>query len=266
MKIAFASDLHFEFDESRIHHLIKQVDPDTDVLILAGDIQEFNRLIIDLEFVSKALPDIHIVYVTGNHEFYGYRIEDVEKFLRDAFDHHPRIHYLEKKSFELNGVVFLGTTLWTGFDAYPYYEQSRSEENAMHGISDFMYIRCGTGKFQSYHCKKLFKENCAWLSNTLEINNRESKISIVVTHFPPSPSVYHEKIPINSLSNYFQADCRDIINQYQPAYWIYGHNHWSDRQEMDETIVVSNQLGYPNEFCQTESLLEYIVIENDSND
>jgi len=262
MKIAFASDLHFEFGESRIHHLINQIEHDTDVLILGGDIQLFDRLIIDLEFISKALPDLHIVYITGNHEFYGYRIEDVEKFLRDAFDHHPRIHYLEKKTFELNGIVFLGTTLWTGFDAYPYYEQSRSEENAMRGISDFMYIGCSTGKFQSYHCKKLFKDNCDWLSNTLENNNREGKTSIVVTHFPPSPDAFHGSIPINSLSNYFQADCREIIHQHQPAYWIYGHNHWSDRQQVGKTFVVSNQLGYPNEHCQTEAVLEYIILDH----
>lgn len=261
MKIAFASDLHFEFGEARIHHVIRQIEKDTDVLILAGDIQEFARIISDLEFISESLPNIHIVYVTGNHEFYGAKISEVELSLNVAFGAHPRVHYLEKSTFEINGVSFLGTTLWTGFDAHLQYEQSLSEENAMRGISDFMYIFDGTGRFQSHHCKNRFKENCAWLSNALEKNNNEGKKSIVVTHFPPAPSLSHGQIPLGPLSNYFTADCRDIINQYQPDYWIYGHNHWSDVQQMGKTILTSNQLGYPNEYCKTDALFAYIIIE-----
>jgi len=262
MKIAFVSDTHFEFDNTRILSVIEQIEPDTDVLILAGDIHVFEHTIPCLEYISNELPDIHIIYVTGNHEFYDARIAEVELSFKVAFEKHPRIHYLEKSTFEMNGVVFLGTTLWTGFDGYPHYEQSLSEENAMRGVSDFMYIYDGTGRFQSHHCKNRFKENCEWLSNVLEMNNNEDKTSIVVTHFPPSPSLFHGQIPISSLSNYFNADCRDIINQFQPKYWIYGHNHWSDVQKLGQTTLISNQLGYPNEYCQTDTLLAYIIIED----
>ena len=144
MKISYASDLHFEFQQIRIYRLVEEISQDTDVLILAGDIQVFDYIISDLEYISNALPDVHILYVAGNHEFYGEKITDVETSLKVAFENHPKIHYLEKSTFELNGVIFLGTTLWTGFDAYPEYEQSLSEENAMCGVADFHYIyqRC----------------------------------------------------------------------------------------------------------------------------
>lgn len=259
MKIAFASDLHFEFDRSRILSVIENLEPETDVLVLAGDIQVADRIIPDLEYLHNALPNLHIVYVTGNHEFYGEKIADVESALMNAFEAHPKIHYLEKEAFELNGVVFLGTTLWTGFDAYPYFEQSLSEENAIYGISDFRIIKHGLGSFLPYYCKQLHHENCEWLSKSL--NEFKDNTTIVVTHFPPSPSLFHGTIPVNSMSNYFQADCRDIINQYEPDYWIYGHNHWSDEQTIGKTMCVSNQLGYPAEHCKTEALFKYILID-----
>lgn len=223
MKIAYASDLHFEFNEERIANLIDSVDDDTTVLILAGDIHTFEGLVPALAIISEGLPKTEIIYVAGNHEFYGYKIKHLEDNLRISLKDYPRIHFLEKGVFEFENVVFLGTTLWTGFDAYPEYEQSLSQENAMRGVADFHYILEGLGKFQSYHCKKYYQENVQWLDETL--GKYSNKTCIVVTHFPPLPLLAHKQIPISSLSNYFQANCEALILKHSPRYWVYGHNH-----------------------------------------
>lgn len=260
MKIALASDLHFEFQESRILSLIETLEKDTDIFILAGDIQVFDYLIEDLKYISNEFPNTHIVYIAGNHEFYGHDITDVQKQLIETFADHPRIHYLEKSVFELNNVVFIGTTLWTGFNAYDYYYLGLSKFNAEKGIGDFHEILYEGKAFTPNDCESLFIENRNWLSKELKKYKQQSKHTVVITHFPPSTDVQHETIPISSLSNYFQANCRDIIEQYQPNYWIYGHNHWSGEKEIGDTTLISNQLGYPNELCNTEKLLKYIQI------
>ena len=86
MRIAYASDLHFEFTASRIPSLVELMDKDTDVLILAGDIQTHDKIVDGLLYIHNALPHIYIVYVTGNHEFFGATISKVEAKLKLALD------------------------------------------------------------------------------------------------------------------------------------------------------------------------------------
>lgn len=57
----------------------------------------------------------------------------------------------------------------------------------------------------------------------------------------------HPAFPINELAAYFNANLANLIKQYQPRYWLYGHNHWSESQTIGLTQLFSNQLGYPSE-------------------
>ena len=41
----------------------------------------------------------------------------------------------------------------------------------------------------------------------------------------------------------FIADCCDLIDAYQPAFWIHGHSHVSGNVQYGRTRIVSNQLG-----------------------
>lgn len=75
----------------------------------------------------------------------------------------------------------------------------------------------------------------------------DPKKCVVVTHFPPAKNLRHPKFTIDKVTSYFTADCADIIETYQPAYWFYGHNHWSSTTCIGNTTLVSNQFGYPNE-------------------
>ena len=130
----------------------------------------------------------------------------------------------------------------------------------MRGVADFRYILEGLGKFQSYHCKKYYQENVQWLDDKL--GKYTNKTCIVATHFPPLPLLAHKQIPISSLSNYFQANCEALILKHSPRYWVYGHNHWSDQVSFGGTQFLSCQLGYPNEYTQTQNMVEYIKMED----
>ena len=52
---------------------------------------------------------------------------------------------------------------------------------------------------------------------------------------------------IGPITAYFCANVDDIIDRYQPALWIYGHNHFSNDLQRGATRLVSNQMGYPRE-------------------
>lgn len=78
---------------------------------------------------------------------------------------------------------------------------------------------------------------------------------VVVTHFPPPIILRHPTFDIDMITSYFIADCTDIIEQYQPAYSFYGHNHWSSTAKIGNTTLMSNQFGYPKERWNTGGYL-----------
>ena len=246
MRIAFASDVHVEFyrhDPAWIPPL-----PDScDVLVLAGDIDNHKHAIESVQRISDALPATEVIFVAGNHEFYRKSIDRQILRFREAFADHQRIHYLENDSLELEGITFLGCTLWSGFDALGPETVEPCMTEARRGILDFQVIRTDAGSrpFYPMDAAVRYQESRTFLQAALAQSAPEQ--TVVITHFPPCMEVRHKGILPNLLTGYFQANCLDIIQTFQPAAWIYGHNHWSDDIMLGKTRVVSNQLGYPEE-------------------
>ena len=113
MRIFLASDIHFEF-HNNIDWLPPLPTADMfDVLVLAGDIGHGSWLAEGLRRLRKHFPSKPIVYVAGNHEFYRRNITRSPLNTIDIDD----FYFLEKNSVTLFGYQFVGTTLWTGFDA-----------------------------------------------------------------------------------------------------------------------------------------------------
>ena len=72
MRIRVLSDLHLEFKDW------KPPKADADVVVLAGDIHVGVK---GIEWARRSFPSIPIVYVAGNHEFYGEHIHDMTQEL-----------------------------------------------------------------------------------------------------------------------------------------------------------------------------------------
>jgi len=116
------------------------LDNDTDVLILAGDIQTFDCL-IEYFSVNQALSE----YFSGNNN----------------------VHFLVKSSVVIEGVNFYGATLWSGFNAYPQYELDVSKNTASKIITDFKAISIEDRRFKPEDCQYLFTESYHWLEQSL---------------------------------------------------------------------------------------------------
>ena len=109
MKVALASDLHLEFDD-----IILKNEHNADVLILSGDIcvaKLIDKYIPFFENCSKEFPNT--VYVAGNHEHYGYDFKYTITDIKKSLAHLPNVHMLDKETFKLDDVTFIGGSLWT---------------------------------------------------------------------------------------------------------------------------------------------------------
>lgn len=246
MKICYASDLHFEFHENEPGWL-PSLPKECDVMILAGDIGIGEGAIDAVFRIAEELPDTPVIFVSGNHEFYHTSIDKQLDRFKQAFEGESHIHFLENDTVEIKGYRFLGCTLWTGFDLLGKDNIRPAIVQAERYIADFQVIRDRSGSqvFHPVSTATRYRESRQWLHKQLNLGDADK--TVVVTHFPPCREARHQKIPEDLLSAYFQANCFDMIEQFQPAAWIYGHNHYSLDIQLGSTRVTSNQLGYPNE-------------------
>jgi hypothetical protein len=110
VKIHILSDIHLEFGKWPRDVDVNAID--ADVTVLAGDIG------VGLQGIEWALTFKRpVIYVAGNHEFYGQRpmAELWRKARAKVAGTH--VHLLENELLVVNGVRFLGATLWTDFAA-----------------------------------------------------------------------------------------------------------------------------------------------------
>ena len=101
MKLNILSDLHLSCG------LIAVPDTDADVVILAGDIGKPEQAIAWASGFDKP-----VLYVPGNHEFYGGSLDGTVSELKRLCEG-TQIQVLDSEALVINGVRFLGTTLWT---------------------------------------------------------------------------------------------------------------------------------------------------------
>jgi hypothetical protein len=92
----------------------RRIDEHADVVVLAGDIHAGAR---GPGWAREAFPDKPIVYVPGNHEFYGQHWMQLLDPLREMARKHD-VHFLENDAVELGGVRFLGASLWADFELF----------------------------------------------------------------------------------------------------------------------------------------------------
>ena len=141
LKIQVLSDLHEEFRTST------RIDQITgDVLVLAGDIDCGRAGLERYGELATWFPGTKVLYVPGNHEFYGFEWNATLRELRATADR-LGVHLLARDSVIINDVRFLGATLWTDFDALDARQRGAAMEKAKPSL------------FQSPHPSGLFRQS-----------------------------------------------------------------------------------------------------------
>lgn len=242
MKICLASDLHLEFPNADRQML--DFPEDADVIVLAGDIHVGDGSAREALALAARYPRAEIVWIAGNHEFYRRNIDDQLKTYRDISAAHPRVHFLENESVEIQGVTFLGCVLWTDFSLLG--DSERSSALADRQINDFYLIKTARKReFTAQDAALRFKASRSFLDKALSMGDPDK--TVVVTHFSPGLETVSQNFDISDITPYFQANVIDLIDRYQPSHWIFGHNHYSNDLRRGRTRLISNQGGYPAE-------------------
>ncbi len=239
MKLTTYSDLHLEFGTN----FKPPENSDADLMILAGDIITFRNFKPLSDFLSDWKKPV--LFVAGNHEYYTRRpmTEGEDAFQNFIATNHSNIIWLNNSDFILEDVHFFGGTMWTDFDG----ANQDAMRNAMGSINDFRQILSTSRQFllpsDTIKMHLNFKEK---LITWLEKNHDKKRV--VISHHAPVKN-QNTKYGNSLLQSAFNSlDMVEIIEKYQPDLWVYGHTHECDDQMIGKTRIVSNQLGYPNNY------------------
>jgi len=234
MQINFASDIHLEICKKPMFQSYLK---GGDVLILAGDITSYPNFIRDFKWINS-LDFEHIIYICGNHEFYNGDLFQTKEEIKNIVSKYDKIHFLDNESIEINGVKFIGSTLWTDFDNNDPVTKVACER----GLNDYYYIHKGTKLIKANDALKEYNESVNFLKTSLQDIDKEK--TVVVTHHTPSYKSCSEFFEGDILNGGYHNSLEELILETQPKYWIHGHTHSAVDYMIGDTRVLCNALGY----------------------
>ena len=260
MKIALVSDVHLEFGDLDFDN-----DSGADVLILGGDIcvgadmaqrdpyntmgehYRSNRFHAFFERCCERFP--HVIFIVGNHEHYHGDFAKTVPHFKDVLRYLPNLHILEKETFVLNDITFIGGTLWT--------DMNRRSVRTLHEISRMMNdFRCvdNTAKdsdqwgsrFTTTDAANDHDAMLAFVRTTVEAN--PAGRYVVVGHHAPSRLSTHPRYAHEAIMNGgYSSELDDfILDHPQIKMWTHGHTHEDFDYRIGSCRILCNPRGYVN--------------------
>lgn len=241
MKILVLSDLHLEFAT------MEPVQMPVDAVILAGDISVGLR---GLHWALDAYPGVPLMYVPGNHEYYGQDMETWQADARGLIKDLPNVAIGVTGSLLVTPadeppVRILGTTLWTDFLFNGVAAQVSSGLRAQQSINDFRLIYNGGKPFRWNDSMELHYQELAWLKESVQAAHDAGERIVVATHHAPSTTSENPKFRGNALAPAFNSNLDSFILEGRVAAWCFGHTHHLQNEMLGNCRMVSNQRGYP---------------------
>ena len=270
MNIQLLSDLHLESNP----HFQAQPLPGADVLVLAGDIGSYQP---DSSLASLGVSDfglarfsprpLHeggadwptpVIFVPGNHEYDGLEFDEATQRLRQACERWGLI-WLDQQSVVLQGVRFVGCTLWTDFDALSdgASPDAASAADQPGALAALLKARDKAFRAANFYLRKnhslqdgvpmladqvraLGLQNQHWLRQAL--NTPFAGPTVAVTHFAPSLLSADPRYGLTPGTAGFCNALDDLL----PAarLWLHGHLHCPQDYVSQGCRVVANPLGY----------------------
>jgi Icc-related predicted phosphoesterase len=191
MKISVCSDIHLEFGDIDFDNT-----DSADVLILGGDILVATDIaqrdpygVMGEHYRSNRFHDFfqrcaarfpHVILIAGNHEHYNGDFATTIPHLKDVLGYLSNLHILDKETWTLDDVTFIGGTLWTDMNQ----EDPETLAHIRRMMNDF---RCVANSKRMVNRKvPVYKQNPDWTEDgkngskylTQKIGEIESMIEI----------------------------------------------------------------------------------------
>ena len=242
--------------------------PGADVLVLAGDIGSYQggsalaRLDVpDFGLQRFANWPCPVIFVPGNHEYDGLEFSVAHERLQEVC-HRLGFIWLEREVVFLQGVRFVGCTLWTDFDA------PTSQLALTSAVSFGLQLKARDKAFRAANyalrknhalkdgqpmladaIRELGLQSQAWLRDALAASNAPAlpvnavaQKTVVITHFAPSLQSADPRYGINPGTAGFCNALDDLLPHAQ--LWLHGHLHCPVDYRLHGCRVVANPLGY----------------------
>jgi len=262
VKIQIASDLHLEFG-----HNVHIPNAGADVLVLAGDIclakafknkeRNINNLGYYTFFDEVCANFKDVIYIMGNHEHYKGTFNKSADILRNALAEYKNLHFLDNESATIDGIKFVGSTLWTNTDI----QNPVTTNRLRFAMNDFNVIKyCDAkGNYRKFSPQDAYIEHKLsriYLEDILAGAGVKDIPCVVITHHAPSWKSIHERFADDKELNTLYASDLEHMMTDNVKLWIHGHTHNAFDYKIGETRVVCNPFGYPNE----RSLVDPVLI------
>ena len=282
MNIQLLSDLHLEAHP----HFQPEPAPGADVLVLAGDIGSYQAgsLLSEDDFgLARFSPlprsaggadwPVPVLFVPGNHEYDAQDFDAAHLRLQAACTRWG-ITWLERATVVLQGVRFVGTTLWSDFDALAI-ERGTTDPTRLLALrekayraANFYLRKTGTTRAgqpwlaesvraQALQCQQ-------WLRAALE--EPIDGPTVVVSHFAPSLRSSDPRYGLVPGTAGFCNALDELLPQAR--LWLHGHlhapsNYLVQGQHADgapwQCRVVANPLGYARKGEQAQFFPRHCV-------
>jgi predicted phosphodiesterase len=234
MKLNILSDLHVGFSE------LDTPLNDADVVVLAGDVAPPRQAALWAMRLHKP-----VIYVPGNHEFYGSSIDGAAAELKRTCAG-TNIHVLDDDEVTIDGVRFIGSTLWTDFMLFDDgARRAAAIVEAQRLMRDFSRIRIGEQSgslFTPADSARLFARNTEWLDRRLDVPHAGP--TVVITHHAPSRRSIHPRFADSLLNACFVSNAEHLVGDERVQWWIHGHTHDSFDYVLNGTRIICNPRGY----------------------
>ena len=226
-QLQVCSDVHLDYGDISPSEFSKVVDPQAEILVLAGDIGNPFTEIYE-QFIRYCSENFKcVLYVAGNHEYYKHKnaIAQTNYQINNVLHRFSNVHFLNNKIFEYGGITFVGTTLWShiGDEMGP---------AKLYYMNDFRSI---TG-FSPVVSNYLFKINLSFIRSALD----KYENCIVITHHAPSMKCISDQYLGDKLNCCFATDLEYLFEHPHIMGWIYGHTHYNYKDIRERWFLYGN--------------------------
>lgn len=265
MNVYYASDIHLEIgtrvifkdstaqnnfnslpdfkNQEWLQTILKNTTPKLDsILILAGDTFFYHPNFFLNNVLNELFAKFKEVYIiAGNHEFYHPKTDiavlenPVKKKIAD------NAWFINNDKLWINNHKLLFTPLFSHIKEHEQFSATR--------INDFNYIQFNGELYKYTHHNHLHQICVDFLNEEL----KENVPTTIVSHHLPSYQLISNQYKGSSLNPAFAAEMTDMIfDNPNIKHWIYGHSHFDNEIKINQTQMLSNQMGYYSESRTTE--------------
>ncbi len=270
MRLQLLSDLHLEANPQ----FVARPAPGADLLVLAGDVGSYQSrstgVLAEPDWGLQRfspLPQyagwpVPVLYVPGNHEYDGLDFDLAHAGLRAACDR-LGIQWLEREQLLVDGVRFLGTTLWSDYDALARGQEparQRLQRDKAFRAANYYLEKMSTRRHGRLFDAAAMREQALlcqdWLREALA--QPHDGRTVVVTHFAPSLLSADPRYGRTPGTAGFCNALDDWLGQAD--LWLHGHLHCAHDYRVGRCRVVANPLGYASKDEQ-EAFLPELCLE-----